>query len=58
LKKEKKETGTSHLLFNVTEMNELQVRVLNEGDAIGYNNNSYYFSYKRGKKKKKMLHLK
>jgi hypothetical protein len=29
-------------------MNELQVRVLDENDAIGYNNN--YFYYEREKK--------
>jgi hypothetical protein len=51
LKKEEKKQKQV-VFFTITEMNELQLRVLDENDAIGYNNNNY-FNYKREREKEK-----
>lgn len=45
-KKRKKENRNKSSSLSLTEMNELQVRVLDENDANGYNNNNH-FDYKR-----------
>lgn len=49
--KKKKRNRNKSSSSSVTEMNELQVRVLDENYAIGYNNNNNYFYNEREKKK-------